>query len=171
MSTRPSLEAEQMGLQTKLSDLANAAEPANRMANAARQFVDGWCDVGELLSSAEPAEQNEIIRCFVAALELRFHDKAPKRADYTLHLYPELGDLNEGQQASDPKGPEIPGPITTKAKKHRQGHKTPQKTKSKGLLNGAPLTTDAKLRRVVEKAPPAGLEPATRRLTAACSTN
>ncbi len=137
------LEVEQIELQAKLADLMKAAEPRNQVADAARQFVDGWCDVGELLTSADPAEQKEIIRCFVAALELRFHEKETKRADYTLHLYPELGDLNGGGEVSGPDGPEFPDP----------------------------LTTDAKLRRVVEKAPPTGLEPVTRRLTAACSTN
>tara|TARA_R110002073_G_scaffold139076_1_gene288950 strand:+ start:3481 stop:5190 length:1710 start_codon:yes stop_codon:yes gene_type:complete len=119
------LEAEQSALRDKLDKLAKAAEPVNQVTDAAHQFVENWTDVGDLLQAAEPAEQKEIIRCYVAALELRFHDKEKKRADYTLHLYPELGGLNQRPLAVGPEGPESP----------------------------APLTTDAKLRRVVEKAP------------------
>ena len=119
------LEEERRSLRQKLDELTVAAEPANRVTDSAKRFVDGWHDVGDLLSMAEPSEQREIIHCFVASLELKFHERERKRADYILRLYPELRELND-----DPS----------------VGRQT-------GQRGDDPLTTDAKLRRVAEKAP------------------
>ena len=140
------LELERKTLKSQIKEMTEQESPLKRVSDAAREFIENWRDIGEILEEAEPDEKRCILHHFIQSITLKFVDAKEKRAEYSLALFPEVGPPDSGTpnaNGTDPKngdGPDV-------------------------------LTPDAKLRQDDEKAPPVGLEPTTQRLTAACSTN
>ncbi len=140
------LEDERETLKAQIKELTEQESPLKRVSDAAREFIENWQDIGEILAEAQPEEKRCILQHFIQSLVLRFVHAEEKRAEYSLALFPEVGPVHSGGE-------------------NENG--TPTKNGDSPDV----LTANAKLRHNGEKAPPVGLEPTTRRLTAACSTN
>ena len=142
------LEAERAQLREQLQRLTQQEAPLSAATAAARQFIQTWEDVGHLLQQATLDEQRTILQHYVEVVEVRISDPKAKSGSYSLKLFPEVRPLDP------PEG-------------GRNEHGT-----GAGEANSDPLLTEGALvRQSDEIAPRQGLEPWTKRLTAACSTN
>ena len=135
------LEAAKVRVELHLSRLA-------RISADGRQFIAEWRNVSQLLTLAEPAEQQTLIQHLIDVVEVQPPTGDKKTGKYRLKLWADGPDEDESQPA-DPPYPDDQGELGDQ----------PALTE-----NGAVLQVD-------EKAPPVGLEPTTQRLTAACSTD
>jgi site-specific DNA recombinase len=157
------LETEERGLHKQLRELAKRQEPLSRITDDAKAFIRNWGDVGELLDSATEEERMLLIRHYVEVVELHAADPKGRTGTYAMRLFPEIRpdrgfDWGEKDADNPPNG----------------GSHCPETT------NGDPVDQDGTAESLTDsrlvcisdgKAPPVGLEPTTRRLTAACSTN
>lgn len=128
------LEQERETLKSQIKEMTEQESPLKRVSDAAREFIENWRDIGEILEEAEPDEKRCILHHFIQSLQLKFVDAQEKRAEYSLSLFPEVGPPNS-------EGPNAKG------------------TAPKNGSGPDVLTPDAKLRQNGEKAPPVGLEP------------
>ena len=130
------LEQERETLKSEIKEMTEQESPLKRVSDAAREFIENWRDIGEILEEAAPDEKRCILHHFIQSITLKFVDAKEKRAEYSLALFPEVGPPDSGRpnaNGTDPKngdGPDV-------------------------------LTADSKLRQNGEKAPPLGLEPRT----------
>jgi hypothetical protein len=116
-------------------------------AAVATRFMETWNNVGELLEQATPEEQRTIRQHHIEVVEIHFDDDAGKMDSCALSLFLAVRSLDDTAQKS--------------------GNKTP----NGGADGGSVLTEKAVLCQDESEAPRQGLEPWTKRLTAACSTN
>jgi site-specific DNA recombinase len=137
------LEEEKRQLRARLEAHAEQTAPAIAAANAAKTFIDTWSSVGELLEQATPAERRTILQHYVEVVEISFDDPSGKLGRYALRLFPEVRPLDA----------------------------TPSRNENGTPVGGSVLTGDRTVCQYDQKAPRQGLEPWTKRLTAACSTN
>lgn len=128
------LEGERDKLQSDIKAMSEQESPLQRLSGAAREFIENWKDIGELLAEAEPDEKRCVLHHFIQSLELKFADAQEKRAEYFLALFPEVG----------PVRMEVPKNNET-APDHGNGLDV--------------LTPEAFFCQVGEKAPRQGLEP------------
>ncbi len=137
------LENEKSELETRVLELQTQKLPLGAVTAQARGFVEEWKGLGDILENATPDEKAGILKHYVEVVELQQATaEGGKSGQYGLRLFPEAAAL------------EMP-----------TGNQ-PKRANGDGVLTEPPL-----VREVDEKAPPARLELATRRLTAACSTN
>ncbi len=157
------LKQEEEVLRRQLAEIAKRQEPMTRISEDAKAFIRTWQDVGEILDAATHEERLLILRHYVEVSELQSTDSKWLTGTYAIRHFPEVRphrgfDLGN----SDPYGgpdDESPCPEMT------NGDVSP-------VGDDPALLTDSRLVRVIdESAPPVGLEPTTRRLTVACSTN
>ena len=146
-------------LRDEAAELEREKAPRDLVEARARRFVEQWSDIGQLLDDATLEEQRVILQHLVEVLELKMVDRDRKRGTYVLRLFPEIGPLlpAEGTSATG-DSPILGDPETQRAGLPRG-------------KTGRVLTENGLVRQFGKKAPPVGLEPTTRRLTAACSTN
>ena len=142
------LEEEKRQLRDRLRDHAEQATPKTAAATAAaKRFIDTWSSMGELLKQATPEEQRTILQHYIEVVEITFDDPVGKIGKYVLRLFPEVRPLDATPSRNE-NGTPIPGGD-----------------------GGSVLTEDRIVCQSESKAPRQGLEPWTKRLTAACSTN
>ena len=154
------LEKEQKEIRQQISRIEKQQEPLERITDDAQAFVKNWGDVGELLDAATHEERLLILRHYVEVVELHATDPKGKTGTYALRLFPEVRPDRgfDWDEEGPNRGPDNRYPET----KNGDGSQ----------LEDVPVLTDSGSVRVTDqKAPPVGLEPTTRRLTAACSTN
>ncbi len=79
-----------------------------------------------MLSEVEGQEQKEILSHFVESIQLTFLDVAEKRAEYTMRIYPEIQKGKSGVEFSRTATQKTAHPLTTDAKLRQVGEKAPQ---------------------------------------------
>ncbi len=156
------LETEDRSLERQLKELARRQEPLERITDDAAIFIRNWGDVAELLDAATDEERMHLLRHYVEVVELHADDPEGRTGTYALRLFPEVRP-DQGfewpEELPEPPDGGSAGLETT------NGDATPKDGTAASL-------TDSRLVCISDgKAPPVGLEPTTRRLTAACSTN
>jgi chaperonin cofactor prefoldin len=129
------LEAEQTQLRESLKGLTEANRPLDAASAAARQFLETWESVGQLLEQATQNELRTILEHYIEVVELRPAPEDPKRGTYVLKLFPELRPLGDPSLIKENGTPVA------------------------SLDRGAVLTDTALVCGAVEKAPRQGLEP------------
>ena len=130
-------------IQARIEELSAQLAPAHDIAQAARQFIEEWGRVGNLLEAADPAEQKLILQHLVEVVELRSSGVAGGCGTYAIKLFtqpPERAEGEDGDRSDGDEGDDADGPA---------------------------LTGPSLVRKVDEKAPRLGLEPRTVRLTGA----
>lgn len=137
------LEQERKLYEARLEQLRERAVPLDQTASLAKNFIKNWSGLGELLAAADGDQKHAIVRHFVEVIELHSNDPSGKEGTYLLRLFP------EAQLAGN------------------AGVKTARQNENGGSV----LTEPPLVRQVDDSAPPVGLEPTTKRLTVACSTN
>ncbi len=140
------LESEKRDLESKLGQLQKTKTPLDEMTSIAKTFIQNWQGLGELLQGITSDERRTLLEQYVDVIQLSATDDDPKKGTYSMRLFPEA----------------VP---TRKVRNHSTS--TSQNENS----DDPELTESSPVREVGELAPPVGLEPTTRRLTAACSTN
>ena len=153
------LERDEKELTKKLKQIQSEQAPAERISADAKAFLESWEDVGDLLDAATPEEQTQILRHYVEVLELHPETKNGRKGTYILKLFPEVCPDRGFEWLDDVDGPEMPDPPTKNGTDAEFGD------------NPELLTESALVCMSEQKAPPVGLEPTTKRLTAARSTN
>jgi site-specific DNA recombinase len=157
------LEREDKDIGRELAAIEKRQEPMERISEDATAFVRTWQDVGDLLDAATHEERLLILRHYVEVIELHSTDSKGKTGTYALRLFPEVS-----PDRGFDWGEEVPqtGPDDGSLASETQNGAATQEGDDPDLLTDSDLVciTDG-------KAPPVGLEPTTRRLTAACSTN
>jgi site-specific DNA recombinase len=140
------LEKEQKEIGRQISLIEKQQEPLNRLSDDAKNFIQNWTDMGELLDAATDEERTLVIRHYVEVLEL--HATDAKSGTYALRLFPEVRP-DRGFDWTD-NGPETPeGPENT------NGGTAPEDDTADSL-------TDSRLVCISDgKAPRLGLEPRT----------
>jgi len=83
------LEKEDKSLDQQLAQIENDQQPAQRISEDAKIFIESWEDVGEILDAATPDEQSQILRHYIEVLELQPSDDG-KTGTYVLKLFPEV---------------------------------------------------------------------------------
>ena len=143
------LEQEERGLDQQLQEVSERKNPLDQISSQARQFIETWKNVGQLLDQADAEEQRLILQHYVEVIELRATDSKGKVGTYALRLFPEVRPFTcQGDESKKAEGPAAQSP-----------------------RGGSPLlTSDGQVLETVGKAPREGFEPSTRRLTAGCST-
>lgn len=139
------LEGEQSTLRERLTQLTQRRAPADAATEAARQFIQSWRGIDDLLAEATPQERQLLLQHLIEVIELRPTDD-PRQGEYALRLWPEVPSFDNSNSG----------------KELRQNDSQ--------TTDDSPLTEPPLVRRVSEKAPRVGLEPTTNRLTAGCST-
>jgi len=74
--------------------------PHDVMETRARQFIEQWSDIGQLLDEASLVEQRIILQHLVEVVELRMVDRDKKRGTDVLKLFPEIGPLLDVERES-----------------------------------------------------------------------
>jgi hypothetical protein len=140
------LEQERRELHDRSEGLHQQKMPLDQVMTLAKKFIENWPGVGDLLKEATGDEQRIIIEQHVDVIQLTPTTPDGKSGTYVLRLFPAATPDRDA------------GNDTLPAQTER--------------ANGDPVLTESPpVREVSETAPPVGLEPTTRRLTAACSTN
>ena len=140
------LESEKRDLETKLGQLQETKSPLDEVTSIAKTFIQNWQGLGDLFPEITPDERRTLLEQYVDVIQLSATDDDPKKGTYSMRLFPEA----------------VP---VRKARIH--SNLTSQNENSDDPV----LTESSLVREVGELAPPIGLEPMTRRLTVACSTN
>lgn len=83
------LEQESKSLEKQLLQIEKEQQPAQRISEDAKTFIESWEDVGEILDAATPDEQAEVLRHYIEVLELQPSDDG-KTGTYVLKLFPEV---------------------------------------------------------------------------------
>ncbi len=157
------LEREDKELSRSLREIAKRQEPMLRISEDAKAFIETWQDVGELLDAATPEERLLILRHYVEVLEIHSADPKGRSGTYAMRLFPEVC---PDRGFDWDQSPAIPYPTDGSP----YGAETNRADAPEDI--GSDVLIDTRLVRVIDgKAPPVGLEPTTRRLTVACSTN
>lgn len=140
------LEGERKDFERRIAELENQATPVDQLTAMAKKFIENWSGLGELLAAADGDQRREILQHFVEVIEVHPTDEQGRAGIYKLRLFPEAA-------AQPAKNRRIMPPASQSE-------------------NGDPVLTESPcVRELDEKAPPVGLEPTTKRLTVACSTN
>ena len=108
------LESEEDQIKKNLAEIGKLQEPVERVGEDAKAFLDTWQDIGELLESATPEEQMQILQHYIEVIELGAIDQSSKTGTYAMRLFPEVRpdrgfDFGDGDQPDDGN----PGPETT----------------------------------------------------------
>ncbi len=133
-----SLETEKKQLRGKLNELAAQKRDLKGLDELEQQFLDSWRGLGDLLKLATPEEQRKLIRHLVEVIEWKAAPDSTKRGTYVIRFFPEAVREREGLTLES-----WPDPATNEAE------------------TGSPVPVLTPVRKVVQKAPRAGLEPAT----------
>ncbi len=153
------LEAEEKHLAATLAELGKRQAPMDKVSREARQFIETWKDVGELLAQATPDEQFQILQHYVEVIELQTTDPKARSGTYVLRLFPEVRPNRALEYVEErPKAEVKSGPETENGAVADAGNRPDS------------LTEPGLVRISVQKAPRVGFEPTTRRLTVDCST-
>tara|TARA_R110002049_G_scaffold4601_5_gene32543 strand:+ start:750519 stop:752261 length:1743 start_codon:yes stop_codon:yes gene_type:complete len=97
------LEKEDQSLGQQLNQIENEQQPAQRISEDAKTFLESWEDVGEILDAATPEEQAQILRHYIEVLELQPSEDG-KTGTYVLKLFPEVRpDHGLGWDSNDPE--------------------------------------------------------------------
>ena len=157
------LESEDLELERRCKELAKRQNPLNQISEDARKFVQNWAEVESLLDEATEEEKTQLVRHYVEVIEIHPSDTKGEAGTYVMKLFPEVRtDWRIGWSdqylseliCDDRRLPET-----------KNGDAAPEDSI-------ADLLTEPRLVCISDgKAPPVGLEPTTRRLTAACSTS
>jgi len=108
------LEAEEGHVKNILSDIAKRQAPVERVGEDAKAFLDTWHDIGELLESATPEEQLQILQHYIEVIELGAIDQNSKTGTYAMRLFPEVRpDRGFGFDSDDCPDDDNPNPQTT----------------------------------------------------------
>ncbi|MBI1321619.1 hypothetical protein GC170_00310 [bacterium] len=84
------LEEEEGQIKKNLTDIAKQQAPVERVTDDARTFLETWEDIGELLQSATPEEQMQILQHYIEVIELGAIDQSSKTGTYAMRLFPEV---------------------------------------------------------------------------------
>lgn len=93
--------------------MSKRKDPLDQISSQARQFVETWKNVGQLLDQADAEEQRLILQHYVEVIELRATDSKGKIGTYALRLFPEVRPFTcredeskkaEGPAAHSPRG-------------------------------------------------------------------
>ena len=116
------LEEEEGQIKTNLADLAKRQAPVERVSDDARSFLETWQDVGELLASATPEEQMQILQHYIEVVELGPIDPETRTGSYAMRLFPEVRP-DRGFDFGGDSGPDdgSSGPETTNGAVHANG--------------------------------------------------
>ncbi len=134
------LEDQKAQLTEQLEQLRGSKADADSTTLAARQFIENWQGVGQLLEEATPEEKKTLVQHLVEVIELKLADSERKAGSYALRLRPESPYFEKCQDGKELRPAE--GETTT----------------------DRPLTERPVVRVVDDKAPRPGLEPGTNRL-------
>ena len=87
-----------------------------------RSFLETWQDVGELLASATPEEQMQILQHYIEVVELGPIDPETRTGSYAMRLFPEVRP-HRGFDFGGNSGPDdaSSGPETTNGAVHANG--------------------------------------------------
>lgn len=112
------LEEEEEQIKQKLTDLAKRQAPVERVTDDARLFLANWQDIGDLLHSATPEEQMQLLLHYIEVIELGAIDPQTRTGSYALRLFPEVRpdrgfDFGAGGRQSDDPNGSTPGLVTT----------------------------------------------------------
>jgi len=80
-------------LWNQATELEQEKVPHDAVEARARQFVEQWSDIGQLLNEATLEEQRVILQHLIEVVELRMVDRDKKRGTDVLKLFPEIGPL------------------------------------------------------------------------------
>jgi hypothetical protein len=69
------LEGEERQLKDTQVQLARRQEPVEQVSDNARAFLESWQDIGELLESATPEEQMQLLQHYIEEVELGAIDR------------------------------------------------------------------------------------------------
>ena len=116
------LEGEERQLKDNLVQLARRQEPVEQVGDNARAFLESWQDIGELLESATPEEQMQILQHYIEVVELGLIDPESRTGSYAMRLFPEVRP-DRGFDFSRGNGPDDsnPDPETTNGAIHVNG--------------------------------------------------
>ncbi|HBJ37531.1 MAG TPA: hypothetical protein DDZ51_22805 [Planctomycetaceae bacterium] len=120
------LEDERKNLGNRLESLIEQRSPHQRLESASREFTDSWTVIGDLLDDAEDQEKKAILNCVVESIELNFLDATDKRAEYRMRVFPEFRPGSSDQKSRDSDLPKLGYPLTTDAKLRQVGEKAPR---------------------------------------------
>jgi hypothetical protein len=117
------LEGEERQLKDNLVQLARRQEPVEQVGDNARAFLESWQDIGELLESATPQEQMQLLQHYIEVVELGAIDRQTRTGTYAMRLFPEVRP-DRGFDFSGGNGPDDsnPGPETTNGAIHVNGN-------------------------------------------------
>lgn len=133
------LEQEREDLRTEAKTLAKQRAKASGVGEKADAFLDNWRNVAQLFEHATPEEQRALIRLYVEVIEIRATDAKGKQGTYSLVLFPEA----------------VGNRVDPAAENARHNDHDPAEA-------GPLLRDEALVLSRPQKAPPAGLEPATK---------
>lgn len=150
------LETEETQLKRSLADIATRQVPVERVSDDARAFLETWQDIGELLDSATPEERLQILQHDIEVVELGLIDPDTRTGSYAMRLFPEVRPDRGFDLGSGGNG----GPDDANPSPETSNGAIPSSGEAPSLL-----TLDGLVRTTVQKAPPVGFEPTTRRLT------
>lgn len=114
------LESEEGQIKKSLAEIGKRQAPVARVGEDAKAFLDTWQDIGELLESATPEEQMQILQHYIEVIELGAIDPDSKTGTYAMRLFPEVRPdrgfgFGEGDGPDDANpGPETANGDTTK---------------------------------------------------------
>jgi archaellum component FlaC len=150
------LEQERETLKSEIKEMTEQESPLKRVSEAAREFIENWRDIGEILEEAEPDEKRCILHHFIQSITLTFADTKKKRAEYSLALFPEVGPSEPdgpNEKRTDPKNGDGPDVLTAYSKLRQNGEKAPRSrpsppklSRDKPTVTTSPTTSYAKPR-------------------------
>lgn len=130
------LESEKRDLEANLKEIQERKTPLDEVTALAKQFIENWKDLGEILPLITGDERRILLEQYVEFIQMSATPDDGKKGTYVMRLFPEA---TGGR------------PI-----RKRQPQKEPLATSDESVLTESPL-----VREVVEKAPRLGLEPRT----------
>ncbi|WP_459557735.1 hypothetical protein [Lacunimicrobium album] len=92
-----------------------------RISDDARAFLEIWQDIGELLLSATPEEQLQLLQHSIKVIDRGGNDRETRTGTYTMRLFPEVRpdrgfDFGGGEGTDDPNPcPEMTNGIISKS--------------------------------------------------------
>ncbi|MCZ2340482.1 MAG: recombinase family protein [Bacteroidales bacterium] len=84
------LEEEEGQIKKNLTDIAKRQAPVERVSDDAQSFLETWQDIGELLQSATPEEQMQLLQHYIEVIELGAIDREARTGSYAMRLFPEV---------------------------------------------------------------------------------
>lgn len=84
------LEEEEGKIKKNLTEIAKQQAPVERVTDDAKAFLETWEDIGELLQSATPEEQMQILQHYIEVIELGEMDRESRTGSYAMRLFPEV---------------------------------------------------------------------------------